>query len=244
LTVPGWPIDLPGGALEAESLDATAHLRHRSGEPAELVSTFPALEELAGIVVTPTSSALVLGSTQPTVGIDADAAERAGLPRVRRRSGGGGVVVRPGAQVWLDVFIPRTHGLARTDVAKAALVVGEIWAAALRPLLRSTLVVHDGALIETPWSRMNCFSGIGPGEVLLDGRKLVGISQRRERGGTWFFSMAHLTFDAEEQASLVSIDDAARADLFAHLSARVAVLPLAAGVTEAALSESLGAVAT
>jgi lipoate---protein ligase len=38
-------------------------------------------------------------------------------------------------------------------------------------------------MIATPWSELVCFAGIGPGEVMLDGRKLVGLSQRRTRDG-------------------------------------------------------------
>jgi hypothetical protein len=36
-------------------------------------------------------------------------------------------------------------------------------------------------MVVTPWSSLVCFDGFGPGEVLLDGRKLVGMSQRRTR---------------------------------------------------------------
>ena len=38
-------------------------------------------------------------------------------------------------------------------------------------------------MVTTPWSDLVCFAGLGPGEVLLDGRKLVGLSQRRTRNG-------------------------------------------------------------
>ncbi len=41
--------------------------------------------------------------------------------------------------------------------------------------------VHDGPMVTTPWSSTVCFDGVGAGEVLLGGRKLVGISQRRTR---------------------------------------------------------------
>jgi len=43
------------------------------------------------------------------------------------------------------------------------------------------LTVNDNSMIRTEWSTLVCFDGIGPGEVLLDGHKLLGISQRRTR---------------------------------------------------------------
>jgi lipoate-protein ligase A len=36
---------------------------------------------------------------------------------------------------------------------------------------------------DTAWSELVCFAGLGPGELSLDGRKLVGLSQRRTRNG-------------------------------------------------------------
>ena len=38
-------------------------------------------------------------------------------------------------------------------------------------------------MVETPWSELVCFAGVGPGEVLLGAGKLVGLSQRRTRHG-------------------------------------------------------------
>jgi lipoate-protein ligase A len=170
---------------------------------------------------------------------DAAAADASDLPRVRRRSGGGAVVVRPGAQLWLDLFIPTGHALAHHDTAKAALVVGQLWARALQPLLSEELTVHDGGMIETDWSRIDCFSGIGPGEVLLTGRKLVGVSQRRDRTGAWFFSMAHVRFDPTEHASITALPDGERARLESHLAGSVVVLPIALDLAESALAREV-----
>jgi hypothetical protein len=63
--------------------------------------------------------------------------------------------------------------------------IGERWREALAPIVASggVLEVNDGATRPSPWSDLVCFAGIGPGEVLLDGRKLVGLSQRRTRDG-------------------------------------------------------------
>ena len=50
--------------------------------------------------------ALVLGSTQRAEVVDERACADAGVEVVRRRSGGGAVLLEPGAVVWFDVVVP------------------------------------------------------------------------------------------------------------------------------------------
>lgn len=131
----------------------------------------------------PTDSALVLGSRQSPDLVDAAAALEAGLTITRRRSGGGAVVVRSDAVVWIDVVVP--HGLAPDDIRGAMVWIGEHWLAVLEPFAEggAELAVHRGGMLGSAWSELVCFAGIGPGEVLLGGKKLVGLSQRRTRHG-------------------------------------------------------------
>ncbi len=49
-----------------------------------------------------------------------------------------------------------------------------------------------------------CFAGVGPGEVLLGRRKLVGISQRRTRGGARFQCMVHVRWTPDVLVSLLA----------------------------------------
>ena len=56
-------------------------------------------------------------------------------------------------------------------------------------------VVHRGGLVATPWSRQVCFAGLGPGEVTVAGRKVVGVAQRRTRHGARFQVAALLRWD-------------------------------------------------
>jgi len=134
----------------------------------------------------PTDSALVLGSRQSPDLVDRAAASAVGLTVTRRRSGGGAVVVRSDAVVWIDVVVP--HGLAPDDIRGAMVWIGEHWQSALEPMLAACdrpieFEVHRGGMLDSAWSELVCFAGIGPGEVLLGGRKLVGLSQRRTRHG-------------------------------------------------------------
>ena len=126
-------------------------------------------------------SALVLGSTQSLEMVDRSRVVAVGVDVVHRRSGGGAVLLVPAAQVWIDFFIPVGDCLWRDDVERAALWVGELWAAVALSFTSTTPVVHRGGLVADRWGHMACFAGVGPGEVLINGRKTVGVSQRRNR---------------------------------------------------------------
>lgn len=143
----------------------------------------------------PTDAALVLGSRQTGDLVDRDRLAHSGLVVAHRRSGGGAVVVRPDAVVWIDVVLP--HGIAPDDVRGAMVWIGERWKQAVVPFTPGSpdvdLAVHRGGMVSSAWSDLVCFAGIGPGEVLLGGRKLVGLSQRRTRHGLRLQGLAYRT---------------------------------------------------
>lgn len=151
-----------------------------------------------------TRTTLVRGSSQPADRVDTAEAERRGVDVVGRRSGGGAVLLVPGEFVWLDLCIGVDDPLWCDDVARAMIWVGELWVAALASLGLGG-EVHRGALQPSPWSTDVCWTGRGTGEVVdPDGRKVVGISQRRSRHGARFQSMAHLTWRPDLVAALVA----------------------------------------
>jgi lipoate-protein ligase A len=130
----------------------------------------------------PADTAVVLGSRQSPDMVDAAECARLGVAIVQRRSGGGAVLVVPDRLVWVDIVA--APGAAPDDVRGSMIWAGEAWQRALTPAAGGgDLTVHTGALCSTPWSELVCFAGLGPGEVSLDGRKLVGLSQRRTRNG-------------------------------------------------------------
>jgi len=98
----------------------------------------------------------VLGSAQP----DAVARPRNDVEVVRRRTGGGAVLLVPGEFTWIDVTIPRGDPLHDDDVGRAFHWLGETWAAALGALGLDP-VVHTGPPVASPWSSTICFAGIG-----------------------------------------------------------------------------------
>jgi lipoate---protein ligase len=173
-------------------------VQHRLGTPGELFDhEWP--EQRRVWVLEPTSTAVVLGSTQP------DSVLVPGTPAVRRRSGGGAVLMEPGGLVWVDVFVPAGDPLWEADVGRAFEWLGQAWAAAV-PGAR----VHAGALVTTPWSALVCFAGLGPGEATVDGAKVVGISQRRTRAGALFQCAALREWRPERLLERLALTDQER----------------------------------
>ena len=154
--------------------------------------------------------ALVLGSRQrPDDVVDLAACERAGVEVVRRRSGGGVVLLQPGEVVWFDVVVPaaRLHAAeVADDVAASMTWLGWHVGSALAALGVDGLDVHRGAMACSDWCPLVCFAGIGPGEVLREGVKLVGISQRRSRAGSRFQCAVHVAWRPGELVPLLRAD--------------------------------------
>lgn len=140
--------------------------------------------------------AVVLGSQQRTEVLDLEACRSAAVEVAHRRSGGGLVHLVPDEVLWVDVIVPADHPSSTPDIRGSMVWMGERWAAALAQLgLTAGVAVHRGGMVASSWSDLLCFAGIGPGEVVLDGRKLVGISQRRTRSAARFQCAVHLRAD-------------------------------------------------
>lgn len=161
-------------------------VEHVTGTVPELMRTEePPDHERTVRVHTVTRPAVVLGSTQQQDIINYAATDAAGVDVVRRRSGGGVVILWPQRQVWVDFFIPAGDRLWHDDVIRSALWVGEMWVSVVKSCVMHGVgeepVMHVGGLESDEWGKLVCFAGVGPGEVLLAGRKVVGVSQRRNR---------------------------------------------------------------
>ena len=150
--------------------------------------------------------AIVLGSRQRPAMLDVDACAQAGIEVVRRRSGGGAVLLRPDAIVWIDLVLP--PGAVPDDIRASMVWAGERWCEALVAVdaAGDRMLVHRGGMVSSPWSDLVCFAGVGPGEVLVDGRKLVGLSQRRTRHGTRVQGQVHRRALGGEMPGLFAVD--------------------------------------
>lgn len=156
-------------------------------------------------VIESSGPALVLGSTQPRSTVDAGRAAAARVDIVRRRSGGGAVLVEPGALVWVDVLVPAGDRLWEADVGRAFAWLGEAWAGAVADAGVPGAVPYDGALRQNAWSGRMCFAGLGPGEVTVGGAKVVGMCQRRTRAGALFQCAALLTWEPDRLLDLLDL---------------------------------------
>lgn len=154
--------------------------------------------------------ALVLGSTQAAGVVDGARAAQCGVEVVRRRSGGGAVLLEPGSVLWIDVEVPAGDPLWSDDVGRAFWWLGDVWAEAL------ALAGVEGEVWRGPsrpgeWGGLVCFAGVGPGEVTVGGAKVVGLCQRRTRAGALFQCGALLGWEPEALAGLLGVDGAAEA---------------------------------
>ena len=147
--------------------------------------------------------ALVLGSAQSDSSVDGDLCAQEGIDVVRRRSGGGAVLMIPDEIVWVDFLLPADDPLAVADIGRSMWWVGEVWASALESLGVAAPSVHRGPLVTSEWSRLVCFDGLGPGEVLIDRRKAVGVSQRRTRSWSRLQTAVHLRWRADLMDRLI-----------------------------------------
>ncbi len=172
--------------------------------------------------------------------IDADpvACAAAGVGVVRRGSGGGPVLWTR-ELLALDVFVPRDHPLWSADVVVSYRWLGELFADALRgvgvPDARAVPPDEARALNDPGLARLACYGGVSPWEVLVGGRKVVGLSQVRRRAGV-LLQVGVLGSDewAAVLPHLLAIPADQRAELTARLLAGATSLA-ALGVDRAAV---------
>lgn len=152
----------------------------RDGPPALLdVGRVRALRVPTVGVLHRDGAAVVLGSMQRVEDLEPAALARDGVAVLRRRGGGGAVLLGPD-DCWVELWLPCPHH--GEDLRATACTVGEWWEVALAALGVAG-AVHRGGVEGAPQGAVACFAGLGPGEVTVAGRKLVGLSQWRCREG-------------------------------------------------------------
>ena len=161
----------PVGFVPEVIAESPEVFHHRPVDVAQRALWVPALTD---------QRVLVLGSSQDDKQLDRQMLADQNILVAKRRSGGGAVLVSGDDLVWFDIVLPQNDPLWSNDVSRSFDWLGEAMMNALLALGVQT-TVHRGPLIQTHWSRRVCFAGLGPGELTHDGRKLVGMSQRRTR---------------------------------------------------------------
>ena len=169
--------------------------------------------------------ALVLGSSQSEDLVDAEVLQGRGLDLVKRQSGGGAVLVVPEALVWIDVCIPQDDPLWEADVGKSAMWLGEVWQATLWEFGISA-EVHQGPYQPGEWGELICFAGRAAGEVFVDSKKSVGISQRRTRQGARFQTALARQWNITDLSPLLNLSPDDRSRLETETATAAHHLPL------------------
>ena len=149
-------------------------------------------------------STLVLGGSQSVSVVNESTLS--GTPLCRRRGGGGLVLLRP-ADLWVDWWIPRDDPRWSGDVHVSSVRAGRWWAEQLVHLVTGDIEVYAGPLDGDARHRDVCFAGRGPGEVMVNGRKAVGVTQWRIREGTLVSTVLHASGTSEVANYLVTVPD-------------------------------------
>ncbi|MHB8379600.1 MAG: hypothetical protein ACYDB2_06755 [Acidimicrobiales bacterium] len=146
------------------------------------------LEDATMFVAHASQPTLVLGGSQSSDVIDVT---KLGPTLLRRRRGGGGLVLLRPDDLWIDWWIPQGDSRWSKDVHVSSIQAGTWWANVIRAVTSGTVTVHEGGLEGETAFRVVCFAGRGPGEVFVDGRKTVGLTQWRVREGVFLSTVLH-----------------------------------------------------
>lgn len=189
--------------------------------------------------------ALVLGSGQrPYDEAEIAAATAAAITVHKRGSGGGAVLFWPGF-IMQDLVLPTAHPLRRDDVSESYRWLGEVWVMALAQFgIKARLVSISEARADRaalhPLVKRVCYGGQSPYEVLVEGRKLVGLAQTRRRQGCLFQVGLYTHWPGAAITALLRMRPEDRSWLTDALAARVIGLDeiMSHPPTSAALSEA------
>lgn len=166
--------------------------------------------------------ALVLGYRQPESAADPVACRAAGV-RVYRRTSGGTAVLSGRDLLAVDIVLPAGHRLALSNVTESYRWLGEALAAGLRSLgIAADAVspaearVQARSIAQDDPLRLACYALLSPYEVVVGGRKLIGLAQVRRRSGSLLQAGLLLRWNAERLAGLLTIP-AGQRERVAHM---------------------------
>jgi lipoate---protein ligase len=132
--------------------------------------------------------AIVLGCAQRGSVSAEQARRRAGIELAEREAGGGAVLVGP----WMvssSIVLPVDHPYVSAGPVRTYRWLGELYASLLQAMGITAHAVKPDEVsgfqpqhvhVNLDWA---CYGGISPWEVLVNGKKIVGLAQVRRRTG-------------------------------------------------------------
>jgi lipoate-protein ligase A len=162
------------------------------------------VDEATMFVASTSRPTLVLGGSQSSDVVDPTKLESTSL---RRRRGGGGLVLLRPDDLWIDWWIPQHDERWSQDVRVSSVQTGTWWASVLRDVVSGVVTVHERGLEGEAAFRVVCFAGRGPGEVFVDDRKTVGLTQWRVREGVFLSTILHAEATSDVIDFLVAVPD-------------------------------------
>jgi lipoate-protein ligase A len=169
---------------------------------------------------------LSVGCLQPISDVDISACQRAGIPIVRRASGGTAVLHE--GTVAFSLAVPPSHRLAVSDIVESYRMLAPPALIALEKIgIAAELVRLEEAQRGRPngFGSAACFAALSPYELVVGSRKLVGNSQLRRRGSILHHAVMMLDFNPGRFAGFLktgSLDEVRR--LSAFLDVRIGSL--------------------
>ncbi|HEY5302522.1 MAG TPA: hypothetical protein VIJ86_00515 [Acidimicrobiales bacterium] len=192
-----------------------------------------ALDSATLLMIRPSEPTLVLGGSQSLGVLDE---QRRSHFSLRRRRGGGGLVLLQPDDVWIDWWIPAGDPRWSPDVHVTSYRVGTWWREVLTSRIMRKVVMHEGSLEGPAELRVACFAGRGPGEIFVDDRKAVGLTQWRVREGVFVSTVLHAHASTSLLVALDDVPDGLVGALEHHTLATLGLDP--DDVTAALIEES------
>jgi hypothetical protein len=148
--------------------------------------TLRTIQESTAFVVRVAEPVVVLGGGQRDDVVLDDIEERV---MVRRRRGGGGAVLVQPDDLWVDWWLPRPDSRLSTEIPRNALLAAEWWYRSLVRVLETVPKIYGGPLSVERELKDVCFAGAGPGELFIDDRKVMGVTQWNVREGCFLSTL-------------------------------------------------------
>ncbi len=180
---------------------------------------------------------IVFGKNQKVEDIDILKARKLGFRLARRDGGGSAVIVEPGKFLWFELTYWKENKILENPATELN-EMGGIFLEAMEmalPLAKGRMKVNEKRNdAPNSWPQW-CFSSIGPGEIALDKKKVLGMALFRNRAGSTYFVGIPLFWDQNIHFELSIPRNNTKSELNEESWVNPYLLPNAQDLTQALL---------